>query len=66
LIQDRLQAVKAEPNIEKLETKINSGQIEEVIIQAERELHLARRMLEWRAWEPLTQEAPATQWKWPI
>jgi NADH dehydrogenase (ubiquinone) 1 alpha subcomplex subunit 5 len=66
LIQDRLQAVKSEPNIEKLETKINSGQIEEVILQAERELQLARRMIEFRAWEPLVKEAPANQWKWPI
>ena len=66
LIQDRLQHVKAESNVEKLEQKINCGQVEEVILQAERELNLARRMLEWRAWEPLVQEAPKNQWKWPI
>lgn len=66
LIQERLQAVKSEPDVAKLEAKINCGQIEEVVHQAERELFLARRMLEWRAWEPLTKEAPPNQWKWPI
>lgn len=66
LVEERLKVVKSEPNVEKLETKINCGQVEELILQAERELRLARRMLEWRAWEPLAQEAPPNQWKWPI
>lgn len=66
LISERLAAVKAEPTVAGLESKINGGQVEELIIQADRELNLARRMLEWRAWEPLVQEAPANQWKWPL
>ncbi|XP_056311105.1 NADH dehydrogenase [ubiquinone] 1 alpha subcomplex subunit 5 [Danio aesculapii] len=55
-----------EPDVGKLEKKINSGQIEEVIAQAEAELSLSRKMVEWKAWEPLIEEAPANQWKWPI
>jgi len=66
LISDRLAAVKQEPTVSRLEERINGGQVEEVIIQAERELNLARRMLDWRAWEPLVQEAPNNQWKWPV
>ncbi|CAF0756037.1 unnamed protein product [Didymodactylos carnosus] len=66
LTQSRLQHVLSEPDIAKLERKINCGQIEEVIIQAENELTCARRMTEHKVWEPLTAQAPANQWKWPI
>ena len=55
-----------EPDVSKLEAKINCGQIEEVILQASRELNLAQNMLVWQPWEPLISEAPRNQWKWPI
>ena len=35
-------------------------------LQAENEVALARLMLETRAWEPLVNEAPPNQWKWPM
>nr|XP_061809664.1 NADH dehydrogenase [ubiquinone] 1 alpha subcomplex subunit 5-like isoform X3 [Nerophis lumbriciformis] len=55
-----------ETDVEKLEKKINGGQIEEVIFQAECELALSRKMAEWKSWEPLIEEPPPNQWKWPI
>ncbi|CAG0917430.1 unnamed protein product [Notodromas monacha] len=66
IISERLNAVKAEPDLAALEAKINCGQIEEVLIQAENELFLARKMLEWKPWEPLVEEPPKNQWKWPM
>ncbi|XP_077401535.1 NADH dehydrogenase [ubiquinone] 1 alpha subcomplex subunit 5 [Vanacampus margaritifer] len=66
LVSERLNHVKAETDVEKLEKKINCGQIEEVIFQAECELTLSRKMIEWKAWEPLIEEPPPNQWKWPI
>ncbi|KAL8624307.1 ndufa5, NADH-ubiquinone oxidoreductase subunit [Nucella lapillus] len=66
IVSERLGTVKAESDVMALERKINGGQIEEVILQAERELMLSRKMLQWRAWEPLIAEAPKNQWKWPL
>lgn len=66
LINDRLKHIETANDIPELEKKINCGQIEEVVIQASRELSLANKMLVWKCWEPLIEEAPKNQWKWPI
>ncbi|KAM9216043.1 NADH dehydrogenase [ubiquinone] 1 alpha subcomplex subunit 5 isoform 1-T1 [Dugong dugon] len=66
ITNERLSKVNIEPDIKKLEDKLQSGQIEEVIFQAESELSLARKMVQWKPWEPLVEEPPANQWKWPI
>ncbi len=55
-----------EKDITKLEKRINCGQVEELIVQAENELTLSRKMQAWKPWEPLVSEPPANQWKWPI
>ncbi|XP_051974885.1 NADH dehydrogenase [ubiquinone] 1 alpha subcomplex subunit 5-like isoform X2 [Xyrauchen texanus] len=66
IVNARFNHVQTEPDLGKLEKKINGGQIEEVIAQAEAELSLSRKMTEWKPWEPLLEEAPENQWKWPI
>ena len=66
IISERAALVKNESNVAELEKKINGGQIEEVIIQAENELNLSRKILEWKSWEPLVTHPPPNQWKWPL
>ncbi|KAL5014537.1 hypothetical protein ScPMuIL_008807 [Solemya velum] len=66
IVKGRLHMVSTESDMMKVEEKLKCGQIEEVILQAQRELSLSRKMLEWKAWEPLMAEAPKNQWKWPI
>ncbi|KAL5112170.1 hypothetical protein TcWFU_005520 [Taenia crassiceps] len=66
LVSKRLNLVEQTSSISDLEKKINCGQIEEVIIQAKNEYELAKNMLKWKPWEPLVQDPPPNQWKWPI
>uniref|UniRef100_A0A452TG64 NADH dehydrogenase [ubiquinone] 1 alpha subcomplex subunit 5 n=1 Tax=Ursus maritimus TaxID=29073 RepID=A0A452TG64_URSMA len=55
--------VKAEPDVKKLEDQLQGGQREKVILQAENELSLARKMIQQKSWKPLAEEPPANQWK---
>jgi NADH dehydrogenase (ubiquinone) 1 alpha subcomplex subunit 5 len=66
LVESRLQLVNTIRDPAELEVKLNSGQLEEVIKEAEYELSLARKMNQWKPWENLVAEAPKEQWKWPI
>ncbi|XP_025106889.1 NADH dehydrogenase [ubiquinone] 1 alpha subcomplex subunit 5-like [Pomacea canaliculata] len=66
IVNEKLSIVKSEACAMTLEKKLNAGQIEEVILQAERELMLSRKMLQWKVWEPLIAQAPPKQWKWPL
>jgi len=66
VIQDRLAIVQTEKTVEGIETRIKQGQAEELIVHAENELVLARKMLDWKPWEPLTTQPPPNQWKWPV
>lgn len=52
-------------DIAALEKAIGCGQVEELIVQAENELVLARKMLGWKPWEKLVQPTPPKQWDWP-
>lgn len=66
IILERAELVKTVKDVSELEKKIGCGQIEEVVIQAENELKLSRKILEWKSWEPLENEPPVNQWKWPM
>ena len=66
LVEERLNLVKTVQDPVELEKRINSGQIEEVIKEAENELILSRKMNDWKPWEALIAEPPKDQWKWPI
>jgi NADH dehydrogenase (ubiquinone) 1 alpha subcomplex subunit 5 len=58
----RLQIVRDEPDTGAIERKIDCGQIEELVTQAEDELSLIPKMEQWKPWEALAQPPPASQW----
>jgi len=65
LVKDRLRIVQENENIQTIEDKIGCGQVEELIIQAKNEISLVEKMVVWKPWEKLMQEAPINQWTWP-
>lgn len=65
IVKERMNVLKETDNAFDLEVRMNCGQAEELIIQAENELNLARKMLNWKPWEPLIEEPPSGQWTWP-
>ncbi|WFD44411.1 hypothetical protein MPSI1_003079 [Malassezia psittaci] len=48
--------------IKQVTEKIDSGVIEELIIQADDELALAAKMIDWKPYEPLQVPTPPGQW----
>uniref|UniRef100_A0A4X2KSJ0 NADH dehydrogenase [ubiquinone] 1 alpha subcomplex subunit 5 n=1 Tax=Vombatus ursinus TaxID=29139 RepID=A0A4X2KSJ0_VOMUR len=63
ITNERLNKGKEETDLQKLEHKLQAGQLEEVILQDKNELSLPRKMLTWKPWEPLVEEPPASQGK---
>ncbi|KAK7208130.1 ETC complex I subunit conserved region-domain-containing protein [Myxozyma melibiosi] len=58
----RYEIVKTTDSIVEIEQKLGGGLIEEILIQAGEEFQLAQKMLEWKVWEPLEEEAPEGTW----
>lgn len=66
LIKTRVKIINnANGDIPRIEKEINCGQVEELILQADKELTYARNCVNWKPWEPLISEAPPNQWAWP-
>ncbi|XP_044728336.1 NADH dehydrogenase [ubiquinone] 1 alpha subcomplex subunit 5 [Chrysoperla carnea] len=65
IVKSRAAIVNSSNDVATIEKQINCGQIEEVILQAEKELILTRKMLGWKPWEPLAKKSPPDQWVWP-
>ncbi|GAV28802.1 hypothetical protein PMKS-002278 [Pichia membranifaciens] len=64
LTKSRLAIVESNEVVEKIENQIGCGLIEEVVIQANEELELAKKMAEWKAWEPLHEKPLDDQWSY--
>ncbi|GAA6038586.1 hypothetical protein JCM8097_009433 [Rhodosporidiobolus ruineniae] len=69
ITRERLAAVNqlgsdgSEDSIEAVENKIGHGIVEELIQQAQEELKLAGKVIEWKAWEELEEPAAPGQWE---
>nr|BAN21154.1 NADH dehydrogenase, putative [Riptortus pedestris] len=65
IVNKRVAIVNEAKSVKEIEEKINAGLVEEVIVQAENELRLARNFAYSKPWEPLVSRPPEGQWKWP-
>lgn len=64
LTKHRLEVVQSTESVPEIECKLNAGQIEEVVLQAQDELSLLEEMKVHKPWEPLAVKPPANQWKY--
>ncbi|KAL1740037.1 ETC complex I subunit conserved region-domain-containing protein [Schizophyllum fasciatum] len=65
LTQKKLGIVNAaNGDITAAESQLEEGVIEESIKVAQDELSLAKKMLEWKAWEPLEEKPEPGQWEY--
>ncbi|KAI8995592.1 NADH2 dehydrogenase [Trametes punicea] len=55
---------KANGDVAAIEKELDEGQIEESLDIALDELSLAKKMLEWKAWEPLEEKPQPGQWQY--
>ena len=62
ITKERLDLVNNNEDVMALEKKINCGQIEEVIMQANHELSLAEQVAVWKPWQAPESAPPAGQW----
>ncbi|KAM8816039.1 NADH dehydrogenase [ubiquinone] 1 alpha subcomplex subunit 5 isoform 2-T2 [Rhynchonycteris naso] len=64
-ILDVLEQIPKNAAYRKYTEQITNERLD-MVKAAENELSLARKMTQWKPWEPLVEEPPASQWKWPI
>jgi len=58
----RLEIVESNEDVSIIEAKIGNGLIEELLIQANDEFELAKKMSEWKPWEELEEKPLEDQW----
>ena len=66
LTRQRASIVESGTTNEGIEAEVQAGLVEEIVKQAQDELSLAKRMLQWRPWEELEDPAPKGQWDRPL
>jgi NADH dehydrogenase (ubiquinone) 1 alpha subcomplex subunit 5 len=62
ITQQRMQCVEQNQQSDAIVSALNTGCMEEILVQAHDELALAKRMKEWKPWEPLEVKPAANQW----
>lgn len=62
MTRNRLKIVEENEITENIENKIGGGLIEEIVIQANDELHLAKELAKLKVWEKLEEEPLEDQW----
>lgn len=62
MTKNRLKIVQENEITEKIEAQIGGGLIEEIVVQADEELHLAKELGSLRVWEELEEQPLDDQW----
>lgn len=64
-VVNRMNIVKSTESIADIESKIGAGQIEELIVQGNKELNLISSLKQYQPWKDLEVAPPKGQWHYP-
>jgi len=61
-VNKQIKTLNSTKTVDEFEQAMKLGLVEQIVVTAEEDLALAKKMLDWRPWEPLEEQPAPGQW----